>query len=137
MKEYSIDMGKFKQCGANSQTICFLPMIHLWQATKARRSHRISGFCQTKFQFCDTESFIFIFIYIFIYIYLYLYFSHGVLQERWKALNEINAGSCEELTYEEVRYMIYILSHMRRWDIWYIYYHVGGGGEMYDIYIIT
>ena len=23
-------------------------------------------------------------------------------QERWKALNEIDAGSCEELTYEEI-----------------------------------
>ena len=31
-------------------------------------------------------------------------------QERWKALNEINAGSCEELTYEEVK--AEICSHM-------------------------
>ena len=99
MKEYSIDMGKFKQCGDNSQTISFLPMIHLWQTTKARRSQRISGFSPTNSQFCDTES-----------------CRRG--GKLWTRSMQAAVRS----------------SHMRRWDIWYIYYHIWGG-EIYDICI--
>ena len=34
--------------------------------------------------------------------------ASGILapQERWKALNEIDAGVCEELTYEQVKYLL-------------------------------
>ena len=34
--------------------------------------------------------------------------ASGILapQERWKALNEIDAGVCEELTYEQVKYFL-------------------------------
>ena len=48
-----------------------------------------------------------------------------LVQERWKALNEINAGSCEELTYEEVQAhiqfrLIYDLSsNIRRFKLTY------------------
>ena len=101
MKEYSIDMGKFKHCGDNSQTICFLPMIHLWQTTKARRSHSISGFSPTNSQFFDTES-----------------CRRG--GKLWTRSMQAAVRS----------------SHMRRWDIWYIYYHIWGG-EINDIYVIT